>query len=135
MSVFGNLFTWKSAAERKREEEAYGKWAFPHGEMQRNNLKSLLKDIFKKEDGFTLFTFLMCKEMYEKALGDYGSRDLAAQKLAEGKKQSRLQLIKQLKKKDWLIYIALVLADENVDESCEYPSADIIIEKAQELSV
>ena len=135
MSVFGNLFTWKSAADRKREEAAYEKWAFPHGEKQRDNLKSLLKTLFKKDDGFTLFAYLICKELYEKALVDYELRDEAIDKLVNGRKDNRLQIIKQLKQHEWLIYIALVLADENVDESCEYPTADEIIAKAQVLDI
>jgi len=134
MSIFGNLFKWKSAADIEREQALYEKWAFPHGEKQRDNLKSLLKTIFNDDEGFVLFAYLMCKEMYEKAKEDSGSRDLAIDKLVNDRKESRLQLIKQLKQKDWLLYIALVLADENVNESCEYPAADMIMEKAQELN-
>ena len=133
MSIFGNLFKWQSAADVKREQAAYEKWAFPHGEKQRDNLKSLLKDIFKKDEGFILFTYLTCKEFYERAMEDSTSRDMAIDKLVNGRKESRLTIIKQLKQHEWLTYIALVLADENVDESCEYPTADMIIEKAQEL--
>ena len=133
MSIFGNLFKWQSAADIKREQAAYEKWAFPHGEKQRDNLKSLLKEIFKKDEGFVLFTYLMCKEMYEKALEDSDSRDMAINELVNSKKNSRLQVIKQLKQNEWLLHIALVLADEKVDESCEYPTADMIIAKAQEL--
>jgi len=135
MSVFGNLFTWKSAADRKSEQIAYEKWAFPYGEKQRDNLKSLLKAIFKKDDGFILFIYLTCKELYENTLEDSGSRDQTIRELVNGRKSNRLQLIKQLKQNEWLTYIALVLADENVDESCEYPSADEIILKAQELGI
>ena len=133
MSVFGKLFTWQSAADRKREQAAYEKWAFPYGEKQRDNLKSLLETVFKKNDGFILFNFLMCKEMYDDALEDNESRDLAISALINKRKNNRLQIIKQLKPKEWLLYIALVLADKNVDESCEYPTAEQIIAKAQEL--
>ena len=133
MSVFGNLFTWKSAADQKKEQAAYEKWAFPYGEKQRDNLKVLLKAVFGKDEGFILYTYLTCKEMYEKALLDYGSRDSAIKELAENRLGIRLQVIKQLKQKEWLKYIAIVLADENVDEDCEYPGVDEINISAQEL--
>ena len=133
MSIFGNLFKWQSAADQKKEQERYEKWAFPYGEKQRDSLKSLLVTIFKKDDGFILYTYLMCKEMYEKYLEDFGSRDIAVRELIACRKKNRLQIIRQLKQNEWLNYIALVLADEDIDESSEYPTADQIITKAQEL--
>ena len=134
MGIFGKkLFSWKSAAEQKKEQEEYEKWAFPYGDKQRDNLKSLLFDIFGKDEGFILFTYLTCKEMYEKALSDLGCRDSAIEEMVDNRLGIRLQIIKQLKQKDWLLYIALVLADENVNEDCEYPTAEKIIAKAQKL--
>jgi len=134
MGIFGKkLFVWQSAADQKREQELYAKWAFPYGDKQRDNLKSLLVDIFNKDEGFNLYIYLTCKEMYEKALSDYGCRDLAIEELIDNRMGIRLQIIKKIKQNEWVKYVTLVLADENVNENCEYPTADKILAKAQEL--
>jgi len=135
MSIFGNMFSWKSAATRKKEEEQYRRWAFPYGEKQQENLKALLKEVFSKNDGFTMFTFLSCKEMYDKALEDFESHDAAVEAMATTRLNFKMQIIKQLKKDEWLKYIALVLADKDIDENCEYPSAEEIIKTAQEIGI
>ena len=143
MNIFGKkLFTWQSATQQKKEQEEYAKWAFPYGDLQRDNLKSLLNNLLKKDDGFInkhdsfmLYIYLTCKEMYEKALLDYGCRDLAIKELVDNRMGVSLQVIKQVKQNDWLKYISLVLADENIDENCIYPTSDTIIENAQKLKM
>ena len=134
MSLFGkNIFSWKSAAAQKKEQKEYEKWAFPHGEKQRENMISLLTDVFNKNDKFNLFTYLTCKEMYEKATEDLGSRDDALEMLITNRLNMKQQVIKKPNQNEWLIYIALVLADEDIKEDCEYPTKDMIIQKAQEI--
>ena len=134
MSLFNrSIFSWKSAATRKKEEEQYRLWAFPYGEKQQESLKALFKEVFAKSDNFTMFTFLSCKEMYEKALEDFGSSNAAVEAMVNNRLNVRLQVISQIKNDDWLKYIALVLADKDVDGQCEYPSAEEIIKTAQEI--
>ena len=134
MSLFNNsIFSWKSAAAQKKEEEEYRRWAFPYGEKQQEALKALFKEVFARSDGFTMFSFLTCKEMYDKALEDHGSSDAAVEAMVNNRLNLKLQVVSDIRKDDLLKYIALVLADRNVDEQCEYPSAEEIIKTAQEI--
>lgn len=133
--MFGKeLFSWKSAATRQKEEEQYERWAFPYGEKQRDSLNTLFKEVFLSDDCFIMFTFLSCKEMYDKALKDFGSSAAAVEALVDNRLNVKMQIIKQLKEDEWHKYIALVLADRDIDAQCEYPSAEEIIKTAQELA-
>ena len=125
-----NLFTWKSKSAREKEQREYAVWAFPHGQKQRENLEVLLKELFPKGAASTsLISFLTCKELYDGALEDNGSRDNAVFELINTQKKYK-QIID---KRNMTAYIALVLADADVDESCEYPSADAIRAHTTEL--
>ena len=124
------LFTWKSKATQQKEQEEYEVWAFPHGEKQREALQKLLLEIYPKESvPTTLIPFLTCKELFEGVLKKAGSRDGAIDTMIN--KQKKYKQI--IKKKTMSTYLALVLADADIDEQCNYPSAETIIERALEI--
>ena len=125
-----HLFTWKSKATQEKEQETYEKWAFPYGQQQRDNLQKLLLEVYPKESvPTTLIPFLTCKELYESVLTKAGSRDGAVDLMIN--KQKKYKQI--LKKKTMSTYLALVLADADIDEQCEYPTAEEIKKRALEL--
>ena len=124
------LFTWKSKATQEKEQTEYAKWAFPYGEEQREKLQALLLSIYPKESiPTTLIPFLTCKELYEGIMKKSATRDEALDVMIN--KQKKYKRI--IKKKDMATYIALVLADAEIDEQCAYPSADEIRARAQEI--
>jgi hypothetical protein len=124
------LFTWKSKAAQEKEQEEYEKWAFPFGQQQRENLEALLKAIFPKgSDKITLVQFLTCKELYEGALKKADQRDAAIIDLISNNRNYR-QIIR---KKEMPTFIAIVIADAEIDEQCQYPEADAILASAQEI--
>lgn len=124
------LFTWKSKATQQKEQEDYARWAFPYGQAQRDHLEKLLLEVFPGESvPTTLIPFLTCKELYENILKSSGSRESATDTLIN--KQKKYKQI--IKKKHMTTYIALVLADAQIDEQCEYPSADDILASSREL--
>ena len=124
------IFTWKSKSAQEREQEEYDKWAFPYGEKQRDKLQALLLSLYPKESiPTTLIPFLTCKELFEGIMKKSASRDEAIDVLIN--KQKKYKQI--LKKKDMTTYIALVLADADIDERCEYPDADEIRARTREL--
>ena len=124
------LFTWKSKATQEKEQSEYAKWAFPYGEEQREKLQALLLSVYPKESiPTTLIPFLTCKELYEGIMKKSASREEALDIMIN--KQKKYKRI--IKKKDMATYIALVLADSEIDEQCEYPSVEEIREHAQEI--
>ena len=125
-----SLFSFKSKETLKKEQEEYAKWAFPHGQAQRDAVEKLLAALFPKETPMmTLIPFLTCKELYEGMLSKSGSSEKAIDTLIN-EQRSYKQIIK---KKDMAAYVALVLADAAIDEKCEYPDADGIKETIREL--
>ena len=124
------LFSWKSKAAQEKEQEEYSKWAFPYGEKQREKLQALLFSIFPKGSvPSTLIPYLTCKELYERILKKTTSRDEALETMIN--KQAGYKRI--VSKKDMTTYLALVLADAEIDSRCEYPDAAEIRMRAQEL--
>ena len=124
------LFQFKSRRQREKEEREYAVWAFPYGDLQRENLSVLMQEIMPKESiQICLASFLTCKELYERTLEDVDSCDVAIDRMLNEIK-SYGQLIKA---KEMPVYLALVLADREVDDSCKYPSSDEIRTKIQEL--
>jgi len=124
------MFQFKNKEQREKEEREYAFWAFPYGDLQRENLSALIRELKPKESIPILLTsFLTCKEIYESTLEKSESQEDAIDKLLnEIKKYNQL-----IRPKEMPMYLALVLADKDLDETCEYPSADAIKVKAQEL--
>ena len=127
---FGLQF--KSKAQREKEAQEYAKWAFPYGDIQKDNLTALIDELQPKELSTPMFltSYLTCKELFEKILESSESRESAADKMINDV-GSYGQLIKY---HEMPMLLALVLADADLDEKCEYPPADDMRVKIQELN-
>ena len=124
------LFQFKSKKQQEQEARQYAEWAFPFGELQRENLTNLVKDLVPKASvPICLASYLTCKELYEDVLENSESSEIATEKMLRSIKNFG-QLIKA---KEMPLYLALVLADANVDETCEYPPAEEVKKRIQEL--
>jgi len=127
-----SLFTWKSRETMQQEEKEYEKWAFPYGLLQRQNLITLLLAVFPHESVFsTLVPFLTCRELYEKVLKNCGDRNTAIEKMLNEVKSYK----NILKKNNMPLFLALVLANEEIDERSLYPSATAIKDSAAALKL
>jgi len=123
------LFSWKSKKAQAKEMSEYEQWAFPHGEKQRENLTALLLEVFPKESvPNTMIPFLTCKELFDTAR-EKNSQDGAVDAMINIQKTYK----RIIKKNDMPIYLALVLADAQIDENANYPTADAIRARAEEL--
>ncbi|MCL2391473.1 MAG: hypothetical protein FWC66_02545 [Oscillospiraceae bacterium] len=116
-----NIFSWKNKEQREREEQEYAQWAFPHGPKQRENLEKLMSELFPKEQmPFLMMGFLTCKELYERYLKQFESSEFTAEYLVNKEKKYK----NIIKKNEMPGYVALVMADLEVDEHCAYPNAE-----------
>ena len=124
------LFQFKNREQREKEEREYALWAFPYGDLQRDNLTALMRELIPKESiQIFLASFLTCKELYESILEKSESREVAIERmLNEIKRYNQL-----IKPKEMPMYLALVLADEELDERCEYPPVEVVKAKIQQL--
>lgn len=129
------LFQVKSKEQRDKEAQEYALWAFPYGDLQKEKLTTLGKELSPKTPMTVFLTsFLTCKEACEKLIDgtetSEEAHDEAILKIVEAvRKYSQL-----IRKNEMTMYIALVLADAAIDENCEYPSADEMRISIQELN-
>ena len=43
-------FSFKSKAQREKEQQRYGAWAFPYGAAQQERIRALLGELFPREE-------------------------------------------------------------------------------------
>ena len=126
------IFSWKSKRALKTEAVEYEKWAFPYGEEQRKNLEALLKELFPKENmANVLIPFLTCKELFDEAVNNLGTEDAALNQMINKLKKYKMII----RKKEMTMYLAIVLADRRIDSTSQYPPADEVRAKVQELEL
>jgi len=124
------LFNFKSKQQREKEEREYAAWAFPHGDIQREKLTELMRELRPKEQPqMMMFSYLTCKELYKNQFEESKSREDAISRFL-GAAKSYKQLIRR---DDLCMYLALVLEDADIDEQCVYPGADEISARASQL--
>jgi len=125
------MFQWKSKEQRDKEAKEYAAWAFPHGDKQKKNLEALIHALKPKASlPLSMASFLTCKELYERTLESLESRESAVDKML-----NTIGNYNQLIKSDEMpMYLALVLADADLDEECEYPSIEEMHVRIQELN-
>jgi len=124
------LFNFKSKQQREKEEREYAAWAFPHGDIQREKLTELMRELRPKEQPqMMMFSYLTCKELYKNQFEETKSREDAIDRFL-GAAKSYKQLIRR---DDLCMYLALVLADADIEEQCVYPGADEISAQASQL--
>ena len=125
------LFQFKSKKQREKEEREYAVWAFPYGDLQKDKLGELIKELIPKASlPIHLASYLTCKELFDNALEDTENRDEAIDRILNNI-GSYGQLIKR---NEMPTYLALVLVDADINEECEYPPIDEIRAKIQELT-
>jgi len=123
------LFTWKSKKKKAKEMKEYAIWAFPHGQLQRGNLTKLLSEVFPGQSPqYVLISFLTCKELFDDAL-DGREPDQAIDVMINLQKSYK-RIVKQ---GEMTTYLALVLADRQIDSGAQYPAAEEIHAHAAEL--
>jgi len=125
------MFQFKSKKQREKEEREYAAWAFPYGDLQKERLIALICELIPKTSApLCLAAFLTCKELFENMMENTESREDAAKNLVVNM-GSYSQLIK---KNEMPTYVAIVLADAEIDEKCEYPSVDEMRTRIQKLT-
>ena len=133
---FGEWFTFKTAKQRAREEKQFARWAFPYGEPQKEKVLELICQLLPKEDPkAAMAVFLMGREAMRGSFKD-DPEDLEERteegKLATLDRVLQTQLFGRYKK-FIPYYKVLVLADLDVNETLNYPSAEELRRRAEKL--
>ena len=132
MSI-ADLFSYKSPKQKAREMQAYRLWAFPYGEPQKKAVTHILSQLVPDEyPEIALATYLIGKEAYFAGWKNGEDTRTPEQKLSDATEALRHQLSGK-KRKVLPYYLALIQADETIDERLAYPSVAALQEIAQSL--
>ena len=137
MGGIADWFSFKSPKQREREQKQFARWAFPYGDAQKEKLIELVKELLPKEDPkAAMAVFLMGRQAYRGSFKD-DEEDLAERSEERKLRALDYTLKEQLfgrYKKYIPYYKALVLADDKVDETLNYPSVEELRRMAEELA-
>ena len=136
MGSIADWFTFKSAKQREREEKQFARWAFPYGDPQKEKILQLIRELMPREDPkAALSVFLMGRQAYRGSFKD-DPEDLAERTPKEQMNALDATLETQLfgrYKKYIPYYKVLVLADLDVDETLNYPTAAELARRAEDV--
>ena len=136
MGSIADWFTFRTAKQRARDERNFARWAFPYGDAQREKIVELIMALMPQEDPkAALSVFLMGRQAYRGSFRD-DPEDLAERTAQDQMDALDAVLANQLfgrYKKFIPYYKVLVLADLEVDERLDYPSAEELRLRAEKL--
>ena len=136
MGSIAEWFTFKSAKQRAREEKQFARWAFPYGEAQKEKILELIRQLLPKEDPkAALAVFLIGREAL------IGSFKDDPEDLAERTEQNKMAALDRTLENQLFgryrkfipYYKALILADQYVDETLNYPSVEELRRQAEKM--
>ena len=126
------FLSMKSKKEREREEREFSHWAFPYGSQQQERLRRLMRELFPREaPELAMMCYLTAREVYLDKYGDYEDdpdfdpEAEALRVLAKGSVRPP--------RGDIPVYVALIVADAQVDENLAYPTREEILAIAKKL--
>ena len=128
MSIVDYLLKGKEKHDERISD--YDKWAYPYGVEQKKAIKKVLKELLPKEDSeISVYNYLTCKQaLAPKSYDGKYTINFDVPKLRELAKTFNFKDIKNLYK-----CIALVEADSKIDESLNYPDAESLCKRAEEI--
>ena len=136
MGGIADWFSFKTPKQRAKEQRQYDRWAFPYGQEQKEKVMNLVRELLPKEDPkAAVAIFLMGRQAY---LGSFKDDEEDLAERTEADKMASLDYILKSQlfgryKKFIPYYKVLVLADAQVDETLNYPSAEELRRRAEEL--
>lgn len=126
----------KSVQQRALEAKRYDRWAFPYGSAQKEKIIELLRQLLPEEkEKMALLVFLQGKQGY------------TGGNAAEGKPPRECSFEKRIYYAQWAMettlrgklrqrmprYLALIIADQKVDQNLQYPSVEDLLKQAEEI--
>lgn len=119
-----NFFEIKSFKQKEEEQRQYNAWAFPYGRTQQEIVQKLILELMPDEKQTGLVVYLIGREAYQNAQ--------AEDPMVAACRAMRHQLPGRHAKKCYL-FLALILADAQIDEDLLYPESETIRQEAKRL--
>ena len=132
-------FSFKSKKQREKEFRQYARWAYPYGDAQKDIVAQRLKELLPEEPGSTAVAVYLTGRQGYRGAWNMDSEDLEEQQALT--QQQKLMcavdamdnLLPGKGKRLIFKYLAMILADEQVDESLQYPSVESLQQTAENL--
>jgi len=129
--------TWKSKAQKEKEDAEYAQWAFPYGDTQKEKISAILSDRFPEQyEKGRLVTFLTCKELVDGNFMRVYEHPATKGRAIEiiKKDVKRYKKLFHNYKNDAGFYIALAMADLSITEELNYPETAVLEKTAEEFA-
>ena len=125
---------WKTKKTRDRDAAEYAEWAFPYGDKQKDKIFAMLSELMPKETReVAMVGFLTAKEIvgrYSKIYDIPEHHDYALECMNKDfKRYKRLFRNKEHIK----LCCALSFVDMDITEELQYPPAEVVRRKAEEI--
>ena len=136
MSSVMEWLGFKTAKQRALEAKRYDKWAFPYGQAQKEKVTQILRELLPEEKPkMAMLVYLQGKQGYTGGNAAQGKpqRDCSDEKRVYYAQWAMETTLRGKLRKRMPRYLALIIADQQVDASLEYPSAEQLTQMAEEL--
>ena len=136
MSSVMEWLGFKTAKQRALEAKRYDKWAFPYGQEQKEKVTQLLSQLLPEEKSqMALLVFLQGKQGYTGGNAAEGKppRECSEEKRVYYAQWAMETTLRGKLRKRMPRYLALIMADQQVDATLQYPSVEQLLQMAEEL--
>ena len=136
MSQFSEWFGMKSAKQKAEEARLYERWAFPYGLPQRQKLEVILKELIPEEDSkIAMMLFLQGKQAYtgEDPLEGKGPRHCSEKTRIAYAIRAMEENLRGKMRPRIARFLALIIADQQIDETLDYPTEEQLLALAATL--
>lgn len=126
----------KTPQQRALEAKRYDAWAFPYGQPQKEKVIELLGQLIPEEKSkMALLVFLQGKQGYTGGNAAEGkpARDCSPEKRIYYAQWAMETTLRGKLRRRMPRYLALIIADQKVDKSLQYPSVEELLQQAAEL--
>lgn len=117
------FFEIKSLKQKKAEQQQYNAWAFPYGRRQYEIINDRILAMMPDEKKTGMAVYLLGREAFQTAKED---------PIGAAAGTMKAQLPGKHKKKVYC-FLALILADAQVNENLAYPQAEELLAEAKRL--
>lgn len=123
--------SFKTREQKQADLDAYTQWAFKYGQPQKKMIEQILGRLFPKETpSIAMMTYLLGRDAY---YGRYDTRKPSDRNPLKDMYDTLSKKRYQVPKKDIPLYMALIVADERVTDTLDYPPDDVLRVVAERL--
>ena len=136
MSSVMEWLGFKTAKQRALEAKRYDRWAFPYGQAQKEKVTQLLSQLLPEEKSqMAMLIFLQGKQGYTGGNAAEGKppRECSDDKRIYYAQWAMETTLRGKLRKRMPRYLALIVADQQVDERLQYPSVEQLLQMAEAL--